>query len=180
MGPGGLAEAPAASPGLQRRSRPGRLARERRCRQHSPVRRRDPRTPEGVMEKDTAFQMAASNIRFGAGTTAEVGMDLAELGARRVLLVIDPALVDDIVDKFHLTIKAGLFQVDEFREDEKLLFSKCLSETNVVFEKKHRHRIKQDVALGLVQIDQFREVVGIFQHALLLQCTQSLRITPGL
>src|SRR5438093_118184 len=43
---------------------------------------------------DTAFQMAASNIRFGSGITREVGMDLVDLGARRVMLVIDPFLVD--------------------------------------------------------------------------------------
>lgn len=46
------------------------------------------------MQYDTAFQMAASNIRFGAGTTAEVGMDLQQMQVRRVMLVIDPALVD--------------------------------------------------------------------------------------
>ncbi len=46
------------------------------------------------MEHDTAFQMSASNIRFGAGTTAEVGLDLVDMGLRRTLLVIDPALVD--------------------------------------------------------------------------------------
>ncbi|MCA9162468.1 MAG: iron-containing alcohol dehydrogenase [Planctomycetales bacterium] len=46
------------------------------------------------MQHDTAFQMSASNIRFGSGITAEVGMDLRDLGARRVMLVIDPALVD--------------------------------------------------------------------------------------
>ena len=46
------------------------------------------------MQRDTAFQMAASNIRFGAGVTREVGMDLRDLGAKRCLLVIDPALVD--------------------------------------------------------------------------------------
>lgn len=46
------------------------------------------------MSNDTAFQLAVSNIRFGANITREVGMDLAELGVRRVMLVIDPALVD--------------------------------------------------------------------------------------
>ena len=46
------------------------------------------------MTTDTAFQLAVSNIRFGPGITREVGMDLAELGARRVMLVCDPALVD--------------------------------------------------------------------------------------
>lgn len=46
------------------------------------------------MPHDTAFQVATSNLRFGRGITREVGMDLVELGARRVLVVIDPALVD--------------------------------------------------------------------------------------
>ncbi len=41
---------------------------------------------------DTAFQIMASNCRFGYGITREVGMDLVDLGARRVLVVIDPAL----------------------------------------------------------------------------------------
>ncbi|WP_339909573.1 hydroxyacid-oxoacid transhydrogenase [Symmachiella dynata] len=45
------------------------------------------------MQHDTAFQMAASNIRFGAGITGEVGMDLVDMGLRRVMLVIDPALI---------------------------------------------------------------------------------------
>lgn len=44
------------------------------------------------MDLDTAFQMAASNLRFGPGCTREVGMDLAELGVKRTLVVIDPAL----------------------------------------------------------------------------------------
>jgi hydroxyacid-oxoacid transhydrogenase len=44
------------------------------------------------MSHDTAFQIAVANLRFGTGITREVGMDLRELGARRVLLVIDPAL----------------------------------------------------------------------------------------
>lgn len=46
------------------------------------------------MPNDTAFQMAASNIRFGPGTTREIGMDLADLGVKSTLVVIDPALVD--------------------------------------------------------------------------------------
>ena len=46
------------------------------------------------MPNDTAFQMAASNIRFGPGTTREVGMDLADMGVKKTLVVIDPALVD--------------------------------------------------------------------------------------
>lgn len=39
---------------------------------------------------DYAFEMAASAIRFGAGVTHEVGIDLADLGARHVLVITDP------------------------------------------------------------------------------------------
>ncbi|MEX0704295.1 MAG: hydroxyacid-oxoacid transhydrogenase [Planctomycetales bacterium] len=46
------------------------------------------------MPRDTAFQMSASNIRFGKGTTREVGMDLRDMRLQRTLLVIDPNLVD--------------------------------------------------------------------------------------
>ena len=46
------------------------------------------------MQNDTAFQMSASNIRFGQGVTSEIGMDLVDMRLKRPLLVIDPALVD--------------------------------------------------------------------------------------
>ena len=44
------------------------------------------------MTNDTAFEMAAASIRFGRGVTREVGMDLADLGVRRALVVTDPHL----------------------------------------------------------------------------------------
>ena len=44
------------------------------------------------MANDSAFEMAVSSIRFGKGVTHEVGMDLAELGARHVLVITDPVL----------------------------------------------------------------------------------------
>ncbi len=44
------------------------------------------------MTYDTAFEMAASSIRFGPGVTREVGQDLVELGATRVLIVTDPTV----------------------------------------------------------------------------------------
>jgi len=44
------------------------------------------------MEYDYAFEMAASNIRFGPGTTLEVGMDLADLAVKRVMILTDSNL----------------------------------------------------------------------------------------
>ena len=45
------------------------------------------------MEKDTAFEMATSNIRFGEGVTSEIGMDLADAGHGNALVVTDQNLV---------------------------------------------------------------------------------------
>ena len=47
-----------------------------------------------MTQLDTAFQLSTSNLRFGAGTTREVGMDLEDMGLNRALLVIDPRLLD--------------------------------------------------------------------------------------
>lgn len=44
------------------------------------------------MERDNVFQMSASNIRFGAGCTAEIGMDLRDMGVKRVMVLMDPHL----------------------------------------------------------------------------------------
>jgi hydroxyacid-oxoacid transhydrogenase len=44
------------------------------------------------MNHENAFEMATSQVRFGAGVTREVGMDLAEIGARHVLVLTDPRL----------------------------------------------------------------------------------------
>jgi hydroxyacid-oxoacid transhydrogenase len=44
------------------------------------------------VSRDTAFETAAASVRFGSGVTREVGMDLADMGARRVLVVTDPHL----------------------------------------------------------------------------------------
>src|SRR5437764_284778 len=47
-----------------------------------------------MTQLDTAFQLSTSNLRFGAGTTREVGLDLEDMSLKRTLLVIDPRLLD--------------------------------------------------------------------------------------
>lgn len=42
------------------------------------------------MPNDTAFELATSSLRYGPGVTREVGLDLAEMGVRRVMVLTDP------------------------------------------------------------------------------------------
>jgi len=44
------------------------------------------------MMNDYAFEMATSSLRFGAGATREIGMDLVDLGIRRAMVLTDPNL----------------------------------------------------------------------------------------
>ena len=44
------------------------------------------------MDRDNAFEMAVAAVRYGAGVTREVGMDLADRGIRRALIVTDPVV----------------------------------------------------------------------------------------
>jgi hydroxyacid-oxoacid transhydrogenase len=44
------------------------------------------------MAKETAFNMASSNIRYGPGATQEIGMDLVDMGVEHVMVVTDPNL----------------------------------------------------------------------------------------
>jgi hydroxyacid-oxoacid transhydrogenase len=45
-----------------------------------------------MADHEIAFEMAVSSVRFGAGVTREVGMDLADMGAKRVLVLTDPVI----------------------------------------------------------------------------------------
>src|SRR5439155_5828948 len=54
--------------------------------------RAGPRCIMPSMNNETAFEMAVSNIRFGAGVTREVGSDLKDLGVRTALVFADPKL----------------------------------------------------------------------------------------
>ena len=44
------------------------------------------------MTFETAFTMDTSSIKYGPGVTREVGYDMQQLGAKRVLVVTDPNL----------------------------------------------------------------------------------------
>ncbi len=45
---------------------------------------------------DTAYEIATSNIRFGPGTTKEIGMDLKDRGLKRVMVLTDPNLREQV------------------------------------------------------------------------------------
>jgi len=49
-------------------------------------------TANNEVQKEYAFEMAASSIRFGPGVTQEVGMDLKNMGSRKVAVVTDPTV----------------------------------------------------------------------------------------
>ncbi len=46
------------------------------------------------MTFETAFTMDTSSIKFGPGVTREVGQDMQQLGAKRVMVVTDPSLAE--------------------------------------------------------------------------------------
>ncbi len=56
------------------------------------------------MKTETAFTMDTSSIKFGAGVTREVGADVAELGAQRVIVLTDPNLSQS--DSVQITLKS--------------------------------------------------------------------------
>lgn len=45
-----------------------------------------------ILEYDYAFEIGASRIRFGPSSTREVGMDLADLNVKRVMVLTDSRL----------------------------------------------------------------------------------------
>lgn len=62
--------------------------------QHNPTRKRSLATPVNTgQQKEYAFEMAASSIRFGPGCTKEVGMDLKNMDAQKVMVVTDSTVL---------------------------------------------------------------------------------------
>jgi hydroxyacid-oxoacid transhydrogenase len=56
------------------------------------------------MRLETAFSMDTSSIKFGPGVTREVGYDMHEQGARRVMVVTDSNLTE--TEPISITIEA--------------------------------------------------------------------------
>lgn len=57
------------------------------------------------MDREIGFEMAASNIRFGKGITAEIGMDLKDLGVKKCMFCTDPniaklPMMQTVLDSF--------------------------------------------------------------------------------
>ncbi|MBI9044190.1 MAG: iron-containing alcohol dehydrogenase [Anaerolineaceae bacterium] len=46
------------------------------------------------MSFETAFTMDTSSIKFGPGTTSEIGFDIKSMGVKRAMVVVDPNLTD--------------------------------------------------------------------------------------
>lgn len=60
------------------------------------------------MAFETAFLMDTSSIKFGPGSTYEVGFDMKSLGARRVMVLVDPNLVkSETCDKVIKSLQAA-------------------------------------------------------------------------
>ncbi len=61
----------------------------------SPHGRRPPRPQQGAVmtaHPESVFTYGAPQLKFGPGASAEIGFDLAQFGARRVLVVTDPGV----------------------------------------------------------------------------------------
>ncbi|XP_057388263.1 hydroxyacid-oxoacid transhydrogenase, mitochondrial isoform X3 [Balaenoptera acutorostrata] len=80
------------------------------CPSHSHTYSQAPGLSPSGKTTDYAFEMAVSNIRYGAGVTKEVGMDLQNMGAKNVCLMTDKNLsrlppVQTVMDSF---VKNGI------------------------------------------------------------------------
>ena len=66
-----------------------------------------------AVQHEFAFEMAGASVRFGAGVTREVGMDLVDLGATRALVVTDPivARLDPMTTTLESLAEAGVTAV---------------------------------------------------------------------
>ena len=79
------------------------------------------------MAFETAFSMDTSSIKYGPGVTREVGFDMEELGARRVMVVTDPRMANS--EPVSITAEA----LRERSIDAVLYDQACVEPTDVSF-----------------------------------------------
>jgi hydroxyacid-oxoacid transhydrogenase len=69
------------------------------------------------MERDTVFTFHASRVKYGQGSTSELGEDLASLDLRRAVLVADPALrPSGLTDRVVSSIRAAGIDLEVFED----------------------------------------------------------------
>ncbi|XP_076303331.1 putative hydroxyacid-oxoacid transhydrogenase, mitochondrial isoform X1 [Lasioglossum baleicum] len=63
-----------------------------------------------VPQKEYAFEMACSTIRYGVGVTRELGMDMQNMGTKKACLMTDPNLVNlsPVKTAMDSLVKAGI------------------------------------------------------------------------
>lgn len=77
---------------------------------HSPRAGHHHETSALLLEKEYAFEMACSNIRYGEGVTCEVGKDFKNLHSKNICVMTDKRLIDTL----------GVHMALQSLEDEKL------------------------------------------------------------
>jgi len=80
------------------------------------------------MKYETAFSMDTSSIKFGPGVTREVGWDMQEQGASRVMLVTDPNLTDSE------PVSVALESLKEYGIDAVLFDQAAVEPTDISFK----------------------------------------------
>ena len=88
------------------------------------------------MTPENAFEMATANIRFGTGVTREIGMDLADLGVRRVMVLADPNLshLQPVAkpNRIDLELIRGVDRVRDILHDNTRRFAERFPANNVL------------------------------------------------
>jgi len=80
-------------------------------------------------EKEYAFEMACSNIRYGVGVTSEVGMDFINMKSKKVCIMTDANLaklpvMQTVLDSFHkYNVPYDLYDAVRVEPDDKSFMS---------------------------------------------------------
>jgi hydroxyacid-oxoacid transhydrogenase len=112
------------------------------------------------LTREVAFEMAASSVRFGAGVTREIGMDLVDLGVRAALVVTDPNLTK------RAPVHKVLTALDEAGVKAVLYDSVRIEPTDMSFhdaiEFARRHNVDGIVAVGGGSVIDTAKAVNLY------------------